>query len=158
MPLVPHPYRELAKRLGVTETMVLERLRQFQQTGLISRVGVVVRPRRVGVSTLAALCVPPDRLEWVAALVNTFPEVNHNYEREHDFNLWFVITAIDEKRLSTIVREIEVQSGLTVHSMPMEEDFHIDLGFEIKKDAERTTTTTAGCRATGFSTHLPPLS
>lgn len=131
-PLTLQPYLELAQRLDLTEEVVLERLRHLQQTGVISRVGVVLRPRRVGVSTLAALCVPPQQIESIAALVNQFPEVNHNYEREHEFNLWFVITAIDTDRLESIIGQIEALTGLKVHSMPMEEDIHIDLGFKIQ--------------------------
>ncbi|MEO5345609.1 MAG: AsnC family transcriptional regulator [Magnetococcus sp. YQC-9] len=130
-PLDPRPYRILAERLGIAEAEVLERLGRLQLSGHISRVGAVLRARRVGVSTLAAMRVPEERLEVVAGIVNGFPEVNHNYEREHGFNLWFVITARSAERLAEVTAAIEAQTGLAVCSMPMEADFHIDLGFQI---------------------------
>ncbi|MEO5330754.1 MAG: Lrp/AsnC family transcriptional regulator [Magnetococcus sp. YQC-5] len=133
LPLTPQPYLAMAQQLGITEEEVLERLRLMMQAGLISRVGVVLHPRRVGISTLAAMRTPPEQLATLAALVNGFAEVNHNYEREHEFNLWFVITAANPTRLEQIIREIEQQSSLKVYTMPMEEDFHIDLGFNFRQ-------------------------
>ncbi len=133
LPLTPHPYAAMAEELGISEEAVIKRLQQLQQAGVISRVGVVLRPRQVGVSTLAAMRTPTDQLETIALLVNSFPEVNHNYEREHAFNLWFVITAANEQRLHTVITAIETQSGFKVHSMPMETDFHIDLGFSVSR-------------------------
>ena len=113
------------------ETTVLENLQRLQTEGAISRVGAVFRPNRVGVSTLAAMAVPEDRLESVAAIVNDFAEVNHNYERDHRFNLWFVAVAADEESLQATLKEIEGRAGLKVMDLPMEEDYFIDLGFKI---------------------------
>ena len=92
-PLCPAPFAELAARLGVGERTVLTGLEKLRREGKISRVGAVFAPKRIGASTLAAMAVPAQQLEAVAAAVNRFPEVNHNYEREHRFNLWFVVTA-----------------------------------------------------------------
>ena len=130
-PLVSEPYKEMAAYLGMTEGEVLERLRSLEKSGIISRVGVVFRPRSVGTSTLAAMEVPASEVERVAALVSAYPEVNHNYEREHTLNLWFVLTANDKERLQNVMAEIAKQSGMTVHAMPMVEDYHIDLGFPL---------------------------
>lgn len=130
-PLDPRPFRVIAERLGIAESEVLERLNRLKASGHISRVGAVLRARRVGMSTLAAMRVPLERLEEVAEIVNAIPEVNHNYEREHAFNLWFVVTARSAARLAEVIAAIEGQTGLSVCSMPMEEDFHIDLGFQI---------------------------
>ena len=63
--------------------------------GRISRIGAVLRPGCFGASTLVAMAVPAARLAEVAGLVNAFPGVNHNYQREHAYNLWFVLTAGD---------------------------------------------------------------
>jgi len=131
-PLVPRPYAEIASRLGVDESEVIARLGRLGETGAVSRVGPVVQPRRIGASTLAAMAVPPDRLEEVAGLVNGFPEVNHNYEREHRFNLWFVLTATDEERLGEVMDEIGERTGLEVLDLPMLEEYHIDLGFPLQ--------------------------
>ena len=131
-PLVPRPFAAVAEQLGVDEAEVIARLERLHQAGAVSRVGPVLRPRQVGASTLAAMAVPPERLEQVADLVNDFEEVNHNYSREHRFNLWFVLTAADETRLAEIMEEIEVRTGLEVLDLPMLEEYHIDLGFPLQ--------------------------
>jgi len=131
-PLSPTPYAGMAARLGVTEADVLASLQWLKESGAISRIGAVVRPNQVGASTLAAMVVPPAELEAVAALVNGYTEVNHNYEREHHLNLWFVITAPDAARLQTVLAEISARTGYEVLSFPLLEDYHIDLGFELR--------------------------
>ena len=131
-PLVDEPYAEIAQRLGTTEAEVLARLARLKQDGAVSRVGAVVRPNTVGVSTLAAMAVPPERLEDVAAIVSAMPGVNHNYEREHELNLWFVATAPDAEALRVTLERIATQSGIDVLPFPLLEDYHIDLGFDLK--------------------------
>ncbi len=130
-PLSPRPFRDIAEALGVEEEAVLAALQGLKAQGCISRVGGVFRPHRVGASTLAAMEVPEERLEEVAALVSAYPEVNHNYEREHAFNLWFVVTAPDEGRVEAVLRDIQEATGLPVMALPMLEDYHIDLGFPL---------------------------
>lgn len=132
LPLTPTPYADIAQKLGTTEEAVLAALHELQGAGAVSRVGAVFRTHRVGASTLAAMAVPPERLEEVAALVSGYDAVNHNYEREHRFNLWFVATAADEKQLTQVLEDIERRSGIAVMALPMLEDFHIDLGFELQ--------------------------
>ncbi len=131
-PLSPTPYADMARTLGVTEAEVLARLEALKSAGAVSRVGAVVRPNTVGVSTLAAMAVPPDELESVAAVVSGYAEVNHNYEREHRLNLWFVATAPDIARLTAVLDGIAGRSGYEVLSFPLVEDYHIDLGFEMR--------------------------
>lgn len=131
-PLTPTPYADIARELGVTEAQVLARLEALITGGAVSRVGAVLRPNTVGVSTLAAVAVPPQRLEAVAQLVNGYAEVNHNYEREHRLNLWFVATAPDAARLQQVLDEIAARSGYEVLAFPLLEDYHIDLGFDLK--------------------------
>jgi siroheme decarboxylase len=131
-PLSPTPYADMAQNLGVTEAELLVRLAALKSAGAISRVGAVVRPNTVGVSTLAAMAVPPEQLESVAAIVSGYVEVNHNYEREHRLNLWFVATAPDAAHLSAVLDEIAGRTGYQVLSFPLVEDYHIDLGFDLK--------------------------
>jgi siroheme decarboxylase len=131
-PLSPMPYADIAQTLGVSEAEVLTALTRLQQQGAVSRVGAVLRPNTVGVSTLAAMAVPPERLGVVAQLVNGYAEVNHNYEREHRLNLWFVATAPDSARLQAVLNEIADRCGLEVLVFPLIEDYHIDLGFDLK--------------------------
>lgn len=130
-PLTAAPYAVLAEALGCGEHEVLERLAELHCSGVVSRVGAVFAPQSVGASTLAALCVPPARLESVAALVTARREVNHNYQREHAYNLWFVATAADESALAAALREIAEESGCPLISLPLVEEYHIDLGFDL---------------------------
>jgi DNA-binding Lrp family transcriptional regulator len=130
-PLTARPYAELAARLGTSEAVVLEALAALQADGLIARVGPVIAPHRAGWSTLAAMAVPAERLEEVAALVNGFAEVNHNYEREHRFNLWFVVTAPSRERVAAVLAEIGRRTGLEVLDLPLLEPYRLDLGFPL---------------------------
>lgn len=137
-PLIAAPFRVLAERLGVSETEVLKTLAQLQSGGKVSRVGAVFKPHSIGYSTLAALAVPADKLDEIAKLVNGYIEVNHNYEREHHYNLWFVITAVNEARVLQVLAEIERSTGYQPLYLPMLEDFHIDLGFDLSQSASQS--------------------
>jgi len=130
-PLVAAPFAAMAEALDVSEADVLTTLARLQERGTVSRVGAVFRPRSIGASTLAALAVPEDELESVAQMVSAYPEVNHNYQREHHYNLWFVVAAPDELALQRVLREIEERSGCRVLYLPLVEDYHIDLGFDL---------------------------
>jgi len=132
LPLSERPYAAIAERLGSSEGEVLHALAGLQAEGFISRVGPVFRPNRVGASTLAAMAVPAERLEDVAQRVSAYAEVNHNYEREHAFNLWFVATAPDRARLWEVLSEIEAHTGIPVMDLPMIEDYFINLGFPLQ--------------------------
>lgn len=132
LPLSPTPYADMGEMLGVSEEAVIQALENLQSVGMISRVGAVFRPNRIGVSTLAAMSVPKDELEAVAQWVNHYPEVNHNYEREHAFNLWFVITAANQEQLEHVMQDIQRNTGLSVLALPLVEDYHIDLGFPLQ--------------------------
>ena len=132
-PLSATPYAELAARLGEswTATTLLQLLRTARHSGLLSRVGAVFAPNTVGSSTLAALAVPAERLDAVAAFVSSHAEVNHNYQREHDFNLWFVVTASDAAAVADVLSRIHLATGLTPLNLPLLREYHIDLGFAL---------------------------
>ena len=130
-PLVSRPYQQIAEKLGTSEQVIIDTLKQLQEQGFVSRVGAVFRANSIGASTLAAMSVPESQLESVAAMISDYSEVNHNYQREHHFNLWFVVTASDEQVLNAILDDIEHRSGLPVMYLPMLEDYHIDLGFDL---------------------------
>ena len=131
-PLTPEPYATIAEDLGGDEGDVLACLASLQEAGTIARIGAVIAPHTVGRSTLAAMSVPKDRLEDVAEVVNGYREVNHNYEREHHFNLWFVVTASDFARVAEVLDEIGERTGLMVLDLPLVEAYHIDLGFPLQ--------------------------
>ncbi|KJS41098.1 MAG: AsnC family transcriptional regulator [Rhodospirillaceae bacterium BRH_c57] len=132
-PLSPRPYAELALRLGVREDDVIGAFTALRDARLLSRIGAVYRPGSAGASTLAAIAVPPEDLDAVAAVVTAFPEVNHNYERENAVNLWFVVTAPDEAARDAVLDAIEDDTGLAVLRLPMVEDYHLDLGFLLSR-------------------------
>ena len=132
LPLTPQPYADIARQLGVYETTVLETLQRLQTEGVVSRVGAVFRPNRIGASTLAAMAVPAQELEGIAAIVSSFAEVNHNYEREHRFNLWFVVIAEDQQHLQGVLAEIEESCGYALLDLPLLDEHFIDLGFDLQ--------------------------
>lgn len=132
LPLSSTPFADMAERLGVSENEVLNTVNKLQESGVISRVGPVFTPNRIGVSTLAAMSIPSEDLECVARIISAFPEVNHNYEREHEFNLWFVVTASSEEHLAIVLHEIEQHAEYPLMLLPMMKDYFIDLGFKLQ--------------------------
>lgn len=130
-PVCPRPYEEIARRLGCDEATVIARLERLERLGFVSRIGPVFAPRRLGASTLAAMAVPGERLAEVADLVSGYAEVNHNYEREHAFNLWFVVTAKDEQAVADVLDDVRRRTRLAVLDLPLMDAFHIDLGFPL---------------------------
>lgn len=131
-PLSPEPYAVMARQLGIAEQQVIDTLAKLRDEGLISRIGAVFRPNSVGASTLAAMSVAEDQLEEIAEIISSYPHVNHNYEREHEFNLWFVATAGSEAELCAVLGEMEERTSHSILALPLLEDYHIDLGFDLK--------------------------
>jgi len=132
VPITARPYQAMAERLGISEDQVIAALTELSENGVLSRVGAVFRPNTVGHSTLAAMSVPADRLEETAALISSFDAVNHNYEREHSLNVWFVIAAPTMQGVERVISEIEDMTGIKVLNLPMLDDYHLDLGFDLK--------------------------
>lgn len=130
-PLSERPYRDIAEALGVSEEEVLSALAELNDQQLISRIGPIIRPNRIGVSTLVAMAVPESQLQRVADIISRYPEINHNYEREHRFNLWFVSIASDLRHLSKVINSIEWETGYKTLQLPLLDDFFIDLGFKL---------------------------
>lgn len=130
-PCVERPYRDIAAKLGLKESDVLKRLGALKAAGVISRVGPVFSPGRVGCSTLAALAVPPEQFALIANWISGLTETNHNYERENTFNLWFVITAPDQAHLAETISRIKSHCPFPLLVLPLLEQFHIDLGFDM---------------------------
>jgi len=138
-PLVPAPFAAIAQRLGTDEAWVRATLARWQRAGVVSRVGAVFRPGSIGVSTLAAMTVPREDLARVAALVSARPEVNHNYEREHRLNLWFVAASTDAAALKATLAAIGRETGCKPVSLPLVADYWIDLGFDMTGAVKRAS-------------------
>lgn len=156
-PLVERPFAELACRHGFGEADVLATYARWVEDGTISRVGAVLAPGRIGESALAALSVPAAEVDAVAARVSAIPEVNHNYLREHEINLWFVITARTAAGFGAVIARIERESGYPVIVLRLEEAFHIDLGFDLDERRRATCRPAANMRPAGESPCLLPV-
>ncbi|HYM15678.1 MAG TPA: AsnC family transcriptional regulator [Dehalococcoidia bacterium] len=129
-PVTHRPFAEVAATLGLDEAGVIARLRRLVETGALTRFGTILNaPQLGGERTLAAMHVPPDRFDEVAALVNGLDAVSHNYERTHHFNMWFVISSEDERDIQRTIDTIERETGLTVINLPTLEEFFVDLRF-----------------------------
>ena len=135
LPVSERPYEDMARELGLTEEEVIERLSALQEQQVLSRVGPVFEHSQAGASLLAAVAAPDEQMDLVAARINRAPGVNHNYAREHTYNLWFVMTAPNEDTLEEGLDELEHQLKLPMLRLPMVEGYHIDLGFDIDWEA-----------------------
>lgn len=163
-PLVKRPFLAIGEQLGIAEYEVIERLKHLSAQGVVSRVGPVFSPGCIGASTLAALAVPPEKLDEIAAWINTLAEVNHNYEREHQFNLWFVVAAPNQAWLDKLLDKIKQFCGYPMLVLPLAERFHIDLGFDLNgrsevslgvSSADRSETRPTNiCRSSGSQTRI----
>lgn len=130
-PLVERPFEVVGRSVDLDEGETIETFHRLRNAGVISRIGAVVKPHTVGVSTLAAMQIPPERLEEVAAVVSGEPLVNHNYARTHAINLWFVIAGPHRDAIAQAIKRIERKTGLPVLELPLVEAYHLDLGFSL---------------------------
>jgi DNA-binding Lrp family transcriptional regulator len=131
-PLASQPFLEIGRASGLDEDTVVEMLRGLVRDRVLSRIGPAIRPNTIGSSTLAAMSVPSNRLDEVAATVNACPAVNHNYEREHAFNLWFVVTGPDRSFVRRTLEELTACTGCQILDLTIETPYHIDLGFRLQ--------------------------
>ncbi|MCG9967604.1 AsnC family transcriptional regulator [Pelotomaculum terephthalicicum JT] len=132
-PLLSEPYRKLGEIIGISEGEVLARLKQMQDEGVIRRLGAVFESRKLGYSgTLCAMRVEPDRVDEVAAIINSFPGVTHNYLREHQINIWFTVLAGSEDELGEILNLMREKTGIReIMELPAEEVFKIKVNFSL---------------------------
>lgn len=131
-PLEARPFARIGEALGSDETTVIAGFEAARADGSLSRIGGVWAAGAGGAALLVAMAVPPQRLAAVAAQVDALPGVNHNYEREHRFNLWFVITGPDTETLGRRLDALESDTGLATLRLPMQRVYRIDLGFDLR--------------------------
>lgn len=130
-PICDQPFSAIAEPLGLTGAQLMSRIRKLKDDGIISRFGPMWHAERMGGElTLSAMKVPEDRFEEVADIVNSFPEVAHNYAREHALNMWFVVATEKPGRKAEVLAEIETRTGIEVHDMPKIQEFYVGLRFE----------------------------
>ena len=131
-PVCEYPFREMAQRLGSTESELITRLGCMLEDGLLTRFGPMFHAEHLGGGlSLCAMRVPPERFEAVAAQVNAFPEVAHNYQRDHAMNMWFVLATGTPQALEAAIERIETETGLQVFNLPKQEEFYVGLHFHV---------------------------
>ncbi|WP_127998302.1 siroheme decarboxylase subunit beta [Piscinibacter defluvii] len=143
-PLVREPFAAIADRLGAREVDVLRACTRLHEDGVLGRIGGLFGAGAGGAGALAALAVPRERLAEVAARVSARPGVNHNYEREHRWNLWFVVHAADAEALARTLDAIGHEAALPMLRLPMRRAYRIDLGFDRRGAVANAVTTTRG--------------
>ena len=131
-PLTPEPFNDIALRLDATEREVRSAFEVLLGSGIIARIGGVVRPNTLAASTLAAVAVPALSIDSIATMIAELEGVNHVYLRENEINIWFVATGPDRAYVDATLRDVERLSGQPVLDLRLEQSFHIDLGFSLK--------------------------
>ena len=131
LPICEHPYAQVAEQLNITENELIQRIDTLLEQGMLSRFGPMYHAERLGGGlTLAAMQVPVADFEKVTEQVNEFPEVAHNYAREHKLNMWFVLATERPEQIDSVITAIEAKTGLHVYNMPKQTEYYI--GFQIK--------------------------
>ena len=127
-PLTDTPYRDVADQLGMDEAHLLERLQALLDTRVLTRFGPMYQIERMGGRfVLAAMAVPEARFDEISAAVNILPEVAHNYRREHDFNMWFVLATETPCGIAAAIARIEQDTGLKVFAFPKDQEYFVEM-------------------------------
>ncbi len=131
-PVCERPYAEAAAAFGIEEAELIARLDRLVETGALSRFAPLFNAERLGGAVcLCGMAVPAARFDAVAEQVNAHPEVAHNYAREHDLNMWFVLASDDPARIEEVAATIEAETDLTVYRMPKLDEYFIGLKVEV---------------------------
>ena len=132
LPVCERPYREAAQRIGLNEDELLARLTQLLQSGVLTRVGPLFQIEKMGGAfTLAALHAPVDNFERVAESVNALPEVAHNYARDHDLNMWFVLATETPEQIGQVITKIATETGCEVFNFPKSREYFVELKLQV---------------------------
>lgn len=157
-PLTPRPFHTLSQRYGLPVEDVMAAYREWLASGAISRIGGVFDQAAGGASLLAAIAVPAHDLERVADIVSRHPGVNHNYEREHAYNLWFVMAAPNADALKSGMRALDQATGYNALRLPMVKPYRIDLSFGLSGNtAQHDTARQARAPVATIANHERPL-
>ncbi|MCW8852340.1 MAG: Lrp/AsnC family transcriptional regulator [Gammaproteobacteria bacterium] len=140
LPLEERPFQEIADQLGSTEDSIIAIVNKLKQDRLISRFGPLYDAARIGGGlTLAAMTVPEERYQMVTETVNRYREVAHNYRREHELNMWFVLATEQPEDLHEVISSIEKATGLAVLNFPKQQEFYIGLWLHLSSDGKHST-------------------
>jgi siroheme decarboxylase len=130
-PITPRPYLSLARKLKLKEREIMGRVQKLKDMGIIRRIGASFSAKSVGFSsTLCAAKVSESKIEEFVSVVNTYPGVTHNYEREGEFNIWFTLIAPSRKRIEQILTQISLKTGVKdIIDLPALKTFKISVDF-----------------------------
>ena len=128
LPVCARPFDAVAATLAISVDELLSRLQRLLDNRVLTRFGPMFNAESMGGTlSLCAMQVPADRYEEIAGQVNAFPEVAHNYEREHLLNMWFVIATERPQQAGIVISQIEQATGCRVYDMPKQQEFYIGL-------------------------------
>ncbi|WP_174874564.1 Lrp/AsnC family transcriptional regulator [Vogesella oryzae] len=131
-PLRPSPFAAAGAELGLSAGLLCQRLQSLLERRVLTRFGPMYQIERMGGAfVLAALAVPEARYDAVAAQVNALPAVAHNYRREHDFNMWFVLATSTPGRIYDAMLDIEEATGLRVYDFPKLREYYVGMQFAV---------------------------
>ncbi len=112
-PLTPKPYMEMAKKFGLSDQDMMQRLRVLKDAGIIRQISAIFDTRKLGYkSALVAMAIESEKLDYVANQVNRHPGVSHNYERNHEYNLWFTLAVPPGADLKTEIDKFSKLPGI----------------------------------------------
>ena len=132
LPLMHSPYAAVANELGMAEEVVMNTLQDLLERRIFTRFGPMFHAGEMGGGlTLAAMRIPQQDFDSIAAKVNAFEEVAHTYRREHELNMWFVLATEAPDDIARVIAAIESATGYPVYNMPKEEEFHVHLHFPV---------------------------
>jgi len=130
-PLAERPFAVVAAELGLAEEDLIARVRLLLEEGVLTRFGPMYQVERMGGAfSLAAMRVPREDFDRVAAAVNALPEVAHNYEREHEYNMWFVLATERPEGIARAIARIERETGLPVLNFPKLREYFVEFMLE----------------------------
>ena len=131
-PVCDHPFAEVAKELKTNEADLISRLQRLLDKNILTRFGPLYNAERFGGAvSLCALTVQEDDFDFITEKVNAFPQVAHNYQRDHELNMWFVLASETQNELDETIKAIEVDTGLAVRNMPKLQEFYVGLHFDV---------------------------
>ena len=130
-PICTSPYKRVAQDLSISEQELLKRMESLLESGILSRFGPMYHAEHIGGAlSLAAIKAPEKDFDSIAETINTFPEVAHNYAREHTFNMWFVLATETPEQIQQVINKIEAKTGLMVYNMPKIQEYFVGLKLE----------------------------
>lgn len=149
-PVEEQPFAKVAVELGTDADSLIALVQELLDEGILSRFGPLYDASSMGGSiTLAALSVPDKRYDEVADLVNDLPEVAHNYQREHELNMWFVLATETPELLQRAIDRIEQGANLPVYNFPKLQTFYLGLRLELDAAGGVVTRPVPGPMKTG---------